>query len=139
MRISKPTYLTNAKLEEMYVGAMFWFRVFTTIQAIVFDANNFCYRISQLTQLTSPERFDQMKYVEQREESLQQIVSIAREEYQTQIVSGIYYHNAILQNLSKQDTCFGSKDLIDRERKAVDLYDQRDSKGQTISFIDWSM
>ena len=23
--ISKPTYLTNAKLEEMYGGAMFWF------------------------------------------------------------------------------------------------------------------
>ena len=37
--ISKPTCLTNAKLEEMYSGAMFWF--FTTIQAIVFDANNF--------------------------------------------------------------------------------------------------
>ena len=117
--ISKPTSLTNAKLEEMYGGAMFWF--FTTIQAIVFDANNFCYRISQLTQLTSPERFDQMKYVEQREESLQQIVSIPREEFQTQIISGIYYHNVILQNLSEQDTCFGSKDLIDRERKAVDL------------------
>ena len=37
--ISKATYLTNAKLEEMYGGAMFWF--FTTIQAIVFDANNY--------------------------------------------------------------------------------------------------
>ena len=33
--ISKPTSLTNAKLEEMYGGTMFWF--FTTIQAIVFD------------------------------------------------------------------------------------------------------
>ena len=42
------------------------------------------------------------------------------------------YHNAILQNLSEQDTCFSSKDLIDPERKAVDLYDQRDSKGQII-------
>ena len=72
--ISRPTSLTNAKLEETYGGAMFWF--FSTIQAIVFDAN----RISQLTQLTSPERLDQMKYVEQREESLQQIVSIPREE-----------------------------------------------------------
>ena len=81
--ISKPTSLTNAKLEEMYGGAMFWF--FTTIQAIVFDANNFCYRISQLTQLTSPERLDQMKYVEQREESLQQIVSIPREEFPKQL------------------------------------------------------
>ena len=70
-----------------------------------------------------------MNYVEQREESLQQIVSIPREEFQTQIVSGMYYHNEILQILSEQDTCFGSKDLIDRERKAVDLYDQWDSKG----------
>ena len=76
--ISKSTYLTNTKLEEMYGGAMFWF--YTTIQAIVFDANNFCYRISRRTQPLSPERFDQTKYVEQREESLQQIFSIPREE-----------------------------------------------------------
>ena len=109
--------------------ARVWFYT-TMIQAIVFDANNFCYRISQLTQLTSPERFDQMKYVEQREESLQQIVSISREESLQQIVSGIYYHKVILQNLSEQDTCFDSKDLIDRESNVVDLYDQRDSKGQ---------
>ena len=121
--ISKPTSLTNAKLEEMYGGAMFWF--FTTIQAIVFDANNFCYRISQLTQLTSPERFDQMKHVEQREESLHQIVS------------DNCYHNAILQNLSDQDACFESEVVIERGRNAVDLYDQRDSKGQMVfsSFI----
>ena len=46
--MSKPTYLTNAKLEEMYGGAMFWF--FTTIQAIVFDANNFV--IEFLSQLS---------------------------------------------------------------------------------------
>ena len=125
--ISNPTNLINAKfkLEEMYDGAMFWF--YTTIQAIVFDANNFCYWISQLTQLTSPERVDEMKYVEQREESLQQIVSIPREESHPQIVSGIYYRNAILQNLSEQDICFDSKDLIDLERNAVDQYDQRDS------------
>ena len=109
--ISKPTSLTNAKLEEIYRAAMLW--LFTTIHAIVFDANNFCYRISQLTQLTSPERFDEMKYVEQREESLQQIVSIPREESLPQIASGIYYHNAILQNLSEQDTCFDSNALID--------------------------
>ena len=97
----------------MYDGTMFWF--YTTIQAIVFDANNFCYRISRLTQLTGPERFDHMKYVAQREESLQQIVLIPREESLPQIASGIYYHNAILQNLSEQDTCFDSKDLIDQE------------------------
>ena len=50
--------------------------------------------------------------------------------------SGIYYHIAILQNLnlSEQDICFDRKYLIGRERNAVDLYDQRGSKGQ-ISFI----
>ena len=113
-----------------------WKKCTMAIQAIVFDANNVCYRISQLTQLTSPERFDQMKYVEQQEESLQQIVSIPREESQTQIVSGIYYHNALLQNLSEQDTCFDSKDLIDLERNAVDLYDPTGSviaKGKCLS------
>ena len=36
--------------------------------------------------------------------------------------------------MSEQDICFDNKDLIDRERNAVDLYDQRDSKGQ-MSFI----
>ena len=126
--ISKPTSLTNAKLEEIYCAAMLW--LFTTIQAIVFDANNFCYRISQLTQLTSPERFDEMKYAEQREESMQQIVLIPREESLPQIALGIYYQNVILQNLSEQDICFDSKDLIDQERNYVDLFDQYDSKGQ---------
>ena len=130
--ISKPINLIKAKLEERYDGAMFWF--YTTIQAILFDANNFCYRISQLAQLTSPERLDQMNYVGQQEESLQQIVLIPREESLPQIVSCNYYHNAILQNLSEQDTCFDSKDLIDRERNVVDQYDQRDSKGK-MSFI----
>ena len=122
----------NAKLEEIY-SARFWFYT-TIIHAIVFDANNFCHRISQLTQLTSPERFDQMKYVEQREESVQQIISIPREASLPQIASGIYYQNAILQNLSQQDICFNSKDLIGQESNAVDLYDPRDSKGQK-SFI----
>ena len=61
-----------------------------------------------------------MKYVEQRKESLQQIVLIPREESLPQIVPGIYYHNAILQNLFEQDICFNSKDLIDQERHAVD-------------------
>ena len=77
----------GAKLEEMY-NARFWFLT-TIIHAIVFDANNFCHRISQLTHLTSPERFDDIKYAEQREESLQQIVSIPREESLPQIASGI--------------------------------------------------
>ena len=53
------------------------------------------------------------KYAEQREESLQQIVSIPREESLLQIASGIYYQNTILQNLSEQDICLDSKDLID--------------------------
>ena len=71
-----------------------------------------------------------MKYAEQRVESLQQIVSIPRDESLPQIVSYNYDHNMILQNLSEQDICFYSKGLIDRERNAVDLCDQRDSKGQ---------
>ena len=75
----------NAKLEEMH-SARFWFNI-TIIHAIVFDANNFCHRISHLTQLTSPERFDEMKYAEQLEESMQQIVSIPREESLLQIAS----------------------------------------------------
>jgi hypothetical protein len=38
----------------------------------------------------------------------------------------------ICQILSESDTCFDSKDLIDSERNAIDLYDQRDSKGQML-------
>ena len=58
-----------------------------------------------------------------------------REESKPHVALGIQvYQNYILQNLSEQDTCFDSKDLIGRERNAVDLYDQRDSKGQ-MSFI----
>ncbi len=48
------------------------------------------------------------------------------------IVSGIYGSNVILKNLSEQDICFDSKDLIDHEWNAVDPYDQRDSKGQIL-------
>ena len=104
----------------------------------VFDANNFCHHISQLTQLMSgniphPERFDQMIHIGQGEESLLQIISNLREESLQKSVSGICDPHAILQNLSKQDICFDSKDLISRERNAVDLYDQRDSKGQCSS------
>jgi hypothetical protein len=67
-------------------------------------------------------------WIKQGEESLHQIVLIFREESLLQIVSGIYYPNVILKNLSEQDICFDSKDLIDLERNAVDLDDQRDSK-----------
>ena len=49
--VCKPFNLINATLEEMY-GALAWFYTII-IQAIVIDANNFCYRISPLTQLTS--------------------------------------------------------------------------------------
>ena len=124
--VCKLSNLINAKLEEMY-NARFWFYT-TIIHAIVFDANSFCHRMSQLTQLTSPERFDEVKNAEQREESVQQIISIPRVESLPQIASGIYYQNAILQNLSEQDICFDSNDLIEQERNAVDLYDQRDAK-----------
>ena len=85
--MSKLFYRINAKLEEMY-NARVWFT--TMLLAIVLDANNFCHQISQLTQLTSPERPDQIKYIGQREESLQQIISIPLEESLQQIVSGIY-------------------------------------------------
>jgi hypothetical protein len=59
--------------------------VMTVRQASVFDANSFCHHISQLTQLISgniphPERFDQMIYTEQGEESLQHIILNLREE-----------------------------------------------------------
>ncbi len=79
--ICKLFHLMNSKLEGMYI-AKGWFT--TMILAIKLDANNFFYQIAQLTQLTSPERLDQIKYIEQREESMQQIVS------------GNYYHDAIL-------------------------------------------
>ena len=65
--------------------ARVWFYT-TIIQALVFDADNFYFRISQLARLTSPERFDQMKSDEQREDSRPQIVSITREESLPQIV-----------------------------------------------------
>ena len=76
-----------------------------------------------------------MKYAEQREESLQQIVLIPREESLLQFVLGIYYHNAIFKNLFEQDTCLDSslKELIDWGRNAKDLFDQHDSKGQMQS------
>ncbi len=127
--MSKLFYRINANLEEMY-NARVWFT--TMLLVIVLDANNFCHQISQLIQLTSPERSVQIKYIEQREESLQQIVSIPREESLPQIISGIYYHDAIHQIYSEQDICFGMKDSIDCERNAMDLYDQRDSKGQML-------
>jgi hypothetical protein len=122
------------------LDAMVW--VFMTIgQASVFDANSFSHHISQLTQLIRgniphPERFDLMIYIEQGEELLPQISSNLREEFLQQVVSGIYDTHVILQNLSEQDTCSNSKDLIRQERNAVDLCDQRDSKGQMslISF-----
>ncbi len=60
-------------------------------------------------------------WIKQREESLQQIVS------------GIYDPDTIIENLSEQDICFNSTDLIDCEKNAVDLNDQRASKGQMSS------
>ncbi len=32
-------------------------------------------------------------------------------------------------NMSEQDLCFDSKEFIDRERNAANLYDQRESLG----------
>jgi hypothetical protein len=80
-------------------------------------------------------------WIKQGLEFLQQIASFFREETLQQIVSGIYDPNAILKNLSDQDICSDSKDLIDSERNAVDLNDQRDSKGQILftSFKIWNI
>jgi hypothetical protein len=124
--VCKPRNQINFKLEEMY-DAIVWV-IMTVRQASVFDANNFCHHISQLTQLMSgniphPDRFDQMVHIEQGEESLPHIISNSREESLQQSVSGTHDPHDILQNLSEQDICFDSKDLIHRERNAVDLYD----------------
>ncbi len=71
--------------------------------------------------------YTRKKWIKQGEESLQQIVLIFREKSLQQIVSSIYDPNAILKYLSEHDICFDSQGLIDRERNAVDLNDQRDS------------
>jgi hypothetical protein len=68
--------------------------------------------------------YTRTNWIKQGEESLQQIVSICREESLQQFDSSFYDPNAILKNLSEQDICFDSKDLIDSERNAVDLNDQ---------------
>ena len=65
--VCKPINQINFKLEEMY-DAIVWV-IMTVRQASVFDANNFCHHISQLTHLMSgniphPERFDQMVHIE---------------------------------------------------------------------------
>ena len=88
--VCKPINQINFKLEEMY-DAIVWV-IMTVRQASVFDANNFCHHISQLTQLISkniqvshPEHFDHMIYIEQGKESLHIIPKI-REESLQQIV-----------------------------------------------------
>ena len=86
--VCKPINQINFKLEEMY-DAIVWV-IMTVRQASVFDANNFCHHISQLTQLMSgniphPERFDQMIHIEQGEESLPHIISNSREESLQQV------------------------------------------------------
>jgi hypothetical protein len=85
--------------------------------------------------------YTRTNWIKQTEESQQQIVSIFREETLQHIVSVIHNPNAILKNLSEQDICFDSKVLVDLERNAVDLYDQRDSKGQMsfTSFKIWNI
>ena len=52
--VCKPINQINFKLEEMY-NAIVWVIV-TIRQASVFDANNFCHHISQLTLEYSPSR-----------------------------------------------------------------------------------
>ncbi len=87
--VCKPMNLITFKLDEMY-NTMVW--VFMTIrQASVFDANNFCHHVFQLTQLISwniphPEHFDQMIYIDQGEDPLLQNISNLREESLQQVV-----------------------------------------------------
>ncbi len=85
--------------------------------------------------------YTRTNWIKRGEESLQQIISIFLEDFLLQIVSGIYDPNVILKNLSQHDACFESKDLIDLERNAVDLYDQLNSKGQMsfTSFKIWNI
>ncbi len=76
--VCKPINQMNFILEEIN-DAIVWV-IMTVRQASVFDANNFCHHISQLTKLISrniphPEHFDQMLYIENREESQQHIIS----------------------------------------------------------------
>jgi hypothetical protein len=85
--------------------------------------------------------YTRTNWIKQGEESLQQFISIFREESLPQIVLGIYDPNAILKNLSEQDICFDSKDLMDSEKNAVNLDDLCDSKGQMsfTSFKIWNI
>ena len=80
--VCKPMNQINFKLDEMY-DAIVWV-IMTVRQESVFYANIFCPHISQLTQLINvniphPERFDQMIYIEQGEQSLLHIISNLRE------------------------------------------------------------
>jgi hypothetical protein len=75
----------------------------------------------------------------QGQKSLQHIVSFFLEGSLQQIVSGTYDPNVILKNLSDQDICSDSKDLIDLERNAVDLYGQCDRKGQISLFTSFKI
>ena len=80
-------------------------------------------------------------WIKQGAEDVQHIVSVLREESLPQIVSSIYEPVAILKDLSEQDICLVSKDLIGSERNAVDLNDQSDSKRQVsfTSFKIWNI
>ncbi len=73
-------------------------------------------------------------YIGQGEESLQQIISILREESLPQIVLGIYEPHAILQNLSENRNMLRQSRFDYPRKESVDLDDQRDIKGR-MSFI----
>jgi hypothetical protein len=153
--------IATGAMEELY-ERLCWIYI-TVKNTLVDDHVGNTYHLSELTKISEgripyPEQFAyklhygqksllqdlrmkdvlRTKWIKQGKESLQQVVSIFREESLLQIVSGIYDPNAIVKNLSEQDICFDSKDLIDSERNAVDLNDQRDSKGQ-ISFTSFKI
>ncbi len=158
--------IATAAMEGIYERLCWIYITVTTVNTLVYDQVGNTYHPSELTELSEgrfpyPEQlankfeYEQksllqdlrMKdvlrpnWIKQGQKSLQQIVSFFREESLLKIVSGTYYPHAILKNLSDQDICCDSKDLIDHERNAVDLYYQRDSKGQILfnSFKIWNI
>ena len=104
-------------------------------------ANKLDYELKSLLQDLKMIDVLRINWIKQGAEFLQQIVSFLLEESLPQIVSSIYEPNAIFKDLSEQDTCLVSKDLIGSERNAVDLNYQSDSKEQVTftSFNIWNI
>jgi hypothetical protein len=137
MSLGIPNNFATAAMEEIY-KRLCWICI--NVKTLVYDHVGNTYQLSDLTELSegripNPAQlykkpvfeqksllqdlrmidilYTRTNWIKQGEESLQQIVSIIREEFLPQIVLGIYDPNVILKNLSEQDMCFDSKDLIE--------------------------